>query len=161
MSLVPWKATNTIPVLRSRLADEMAEFQREVNNLTANFFSGGDFSTPSVLEARFYPTVDVEEKEDKYLLDADMPGLNESDIDIDFHDNILTIKGEKKTESKTKSADYVRIERSFGSFRRDIPFDEAVDQEKIKAELKAGVLHVELAKKERSKTTHKKIELKH
>jgi HSP20 family protein len=161
MSLVPWKASSSIPVLRSRMADEIADFQRDINNLTSNFFGAGELGAPLMFDTRFSPAVDVEEKEDKYLLDADMPGLSESDIDLDFHNNTLTIKGEKKSESKKKDADYVRIERSCGSFRRDIPFDETIDQEKIKAELKSGVLHIELAKKEKTKMAHRKIEIKH
>lgn len=161
MSLVPWKTSSSIPVTRSRVADELASFQRDMNSLMGNFFNRSDFSSPLMsFDTSFYPSVDVKEKEDKYLLDADMPGINEADIDLDFHNNILTIKGEKRSETETKDAGYVCTERSYGSFRRDIPFDDDVDQEKIKAELKAGVLHVELTKKEKSKTSHRKIAIK-
>lgn len=161
MSLVPWKTASAIPVTRSRIGDEMASFQRDMNSLMGNFFNRSDFASPLMsFDTSFYPSVDVKEKEDKYLLDADMPGINEADIDLDFHNNILTIKGEKRSETETKDAGYVCTERSYGSFRRDIPFDDDIDQEKIKAELKAGVLHVELSKKEKSKTTHRKIAIK-
>lgn len=161
MSLVPWKTGTNIPVTRSRIADEMASFQRDMNSLMGNFFNRSDFTSPLMtFDTSFYPSVDVKEKEDRYLLDADMPGINEADIDLDFHNNILTIKGEKKSETETKDAGYVCTERSYGSFRRDIPFDDDIDQEKIKAELKAGVLHIELAKKEKSKTSHRKIAIK-
>lgn len=161
MSLVPWKTSSSIPVTRSRIGDEMASFQRDMNSLMGSFFNRGDFANPLMsFDTSFYPSVDVTEKEDRYLLDADMPGINEADIDLDFHNNILTIKGEKKTECETKDAGFVCTERSYGSFRRDIPFDDDVDQEKIKAELKAGVLHIELAKKEKGKTSHRKIAIK-
>jgi HSP20 family protein len=155
MSLIPWTAG------RARAGDEMVAFQREMNSLLGNFFNRGESTSPLMsFDMSFYPSVDIKEKEDKYLLDADVPGMKEADIDLDFHNNVLTIRGEKKSESATKDAGCVCTERSYGSFRRDISFDDDVDQEKIKAELKAGVLHVELVKKEKSKTSHQKITIK-
>lgn len=161
MSLVPWKTSTVIPDMRSRLLQDVDAFQREINKLTGDFFNGGSVGSPLMLDESFYPAMDITEKEDMYILDADMPGLTESDVDIDFYNNILTIKGEKKTESKTKDSDYVCVERTRGSFRRDISFDNIIDQDKIKAELKSGILHVELTKKEGSKEIRKKIEIKH
>jgi HSP20 family protein len=162
MSLVPWKTSGSVPVSRTRIGDELASIQRDMNSLMGNFFNRGDFFSPAMSfdNSVFYPTVDVKEKEDKYLLDADMPGVNEADIDLDFHNNILTIKGEKKSEKETNEGGVLCTERSYGSFRRDISFDDDVDQEKIKAELKSGVLHIELAKKEKGKATHRKIAIK-
>jgi HSP20 family protein len=161
MSLVPWKTGGSIPVTRSRVSDDLASFQRDMNSLMGNFFNRSDLMSPFMSSGTsFYPTVDLTEKEDRYLLDADMPGINEADIDLDFHNNILTIKGEKKSETETRDAGYVCTERSYGSFRRDIPFSDEVDQEKIKAELKSGVLHIELAKKEKNKSSHRKISIK-
>lgn len=161
MNLVPWKSAAPSSFLRSRVSDDLTSFQREMNQLMNNFFSRGDVSIPSAFEASMYPSIDLQEKENKYILDADMPGMKESDIEIDFHNDILTIRGEKKTEKETKDSDYVCVERSTGSFRRDVYLSEDIDQESIKAELKDGVLHVELPKKERGKTTHKKIAIKH
>lgn len=161
MNITTRKSTNSVPALRNRIEDDMSLFQREMNNLVGSFFNRGDLSLPQMLDSSFYPSVDIVEKENKYLLDADIPGMKDDDITIDFHDNILTIKGEKKSETQTKDEDFVCIERSYGSFRRDIPFSNDIDQESIKAELKNGVLHVELTKKERSKETHRKIQIKH
>ena len=160
MSLVPWKTTNLIPFKRNRIDDELTEFQQEMNTLMRNFFKGGDIGGPVMFDTRFYPSVDVKEKDDKYLVYADMPGVNEKDIDIDFHNNVLTIKGERKSESEIKDAGFVCVERSSGSFRRDIPFDDQIDQEKIIANLKNGVLQIELLKMEKSKASHRKIEIK-
>lgn len=161
MSLVPWKTGSNIPVTRSRIGDEMAAFQRDMNSLMGSFFNRGELGIPTMsFDTSFYPAVDVKDKDDKYVLEADMPGINDADIDLDFHNNILTIKGEKKSSSETKEEGYVCTERSYGSFRRDIPFNDEVDQEKIKAELKAGVLHVELSKKEKGKASHRKIAIK-
>jgi HSP20 family protein len=167
MNLVPWKSTNVapfsnvMPFSRTRIGDEISSFQRDINNLMSTFFNRGDLNTSQLFDTSFSPSIDLKEKDDKYLLDADMPGMNEADIDIDFHNNTLTIRGEKKSEMETKEAGCVCVERSYGSFRRDIPFDEEIDQDNIKADLKNGVLHVELIKKEKSKTPHKKIAIKH
>lgn len=161
MNLTPWKSTGLAPFSRTRIEGELNSFQREMNNLMSTFFTRGDLSTPQFFDSSFSPSVDLKEKDDKYLLDADVPGMNESDIDIDFRNNTLTIKGEKKSEKETKDEGYVCVERSYGSFRRDIPFDDEIDQDSIKADLKNGVLHIELAKKEKGKTAHKKIPIKH
>lgn len=167
MSLVPWKSSsatpfiNGAPFMRARIGDELTAFQREMNSLMNNFFGRGDIFSSQVFDSTYYPSVDLKEKDNKYLLDADMPGINESDIDIDFKNNTLTIRGEKKSEMETKDIDSVCMERSYGAFRRDIAFDEEVDPDNIKADLKNGVLHVELAKKEKSKIFHKKITIKH
>lgn len=103
MSLVPWKTTSPIPVLRARIADDIAAFQRSMNNLTNSFSNAGDVTSPLTFDTSFFPLMDLKEKEDKYVIDVDMPGLNESDISIDFHNNILTIKGEKKQNQKLKT----------------------------------------------------------
>lgn len=161
MSLVPWKSTSTAPFFRTRIEDEMTSFQREMNNLMSSFFNRGELSVPQFTDMNLYPSVDLKEKDNKYLLDADLPGMNESDIDIDLRGNILTIKGEKKSEKETKDSDYICVERSRGSFRRDIYLSQEVDQDNVKAELKDGVLHVELIKKESTSTGHKKIPIRH
>lgn len=161
MNLTPWKSKNVAPFMRPRVGDELASFQREMNNLMNDFFNRGELYIPTAFSTSFYPSVDLKEKDNKYLLDADLPGMNEADIDIDFHDNILTIKGEKKSEKETKESDFVCVERSRGTFRRDIYLEGEVDQENIKADLKDGVLHVEITKKGPTKTSHKKIPIRH
>lgn len=162
MNLTPWKSRNAVPFFRTNLDNEMTSFQREMNSLMNSFFNRGEL-TPSLMGAgaSFYPAIDVEEKDNKYLLEADVPGMTDADIDIDIHNNILTLKGEKKSERETREADYVCVERSRGSFRRDIYLDKEVDPANVKADLKDGVLHIELTKKESGKTGHKKIPIKH
>ncbi|MFA6238020.1 MAG: Hsp20/alpha crystallin family protein [Bacteriovorax sp.] len=161
MNLTPWKSSGMAPSSRNRIEDEFASFQREMNGLMNSFFNRGELTAPQWADTSFYPSVDLKEVDNKYILDADVPGMNEADIDVDLHDNILTIKGEKKSERETKDRDYVCLERSSGSFRRDIYLDQEVDQANIKADLKDGVLHVEMLKKSGAKSTHKKIPIKH
>lgn len=161
MNLTPWKSRTNSPLLRSSVGDELAFFQREMNSLVNNFFSRSDMMPSQAFATSFYPAIDLKEKDNKYLLEADLPGMNESDIEIDFHDNILTIKGEKKSENETKNADFVCIERSSGSFRRDVYLSEKIDPSNIKADLKEGVLRIEMLKTEPEKTSHKKITIRH
>jgi len=161
MFLTPRKSTNATPSSFTKIEDRMNGLQREMNNLMSSFFNVGDVTTPLSFDSSIYPSVDLQEKDNKYLLDADVPGLLESDISIDFRNNTLTIKGEKKSESETKDAEYVCVERSYGSFNRDISFDEEVDPDNIKADLKNGVLHIELTKKNEAKTARKKIPIRH
>lgn len=161
MNIIPRKSTSTVPALRSRVGDDLMSFQREINNLMGNFFNRDSLTMPQILETSYYPPVDIKENDEKYFLDAELPGMNDADLSMDFYNNTLTIKGKKKSETESKDEGYTCIERSYGSFRRDIPFDNEVDQENIKAELKNGVLHVELAKKEKGKEQHRKIQIKH
>ena len=114
MNLTPWKSTAPSAFLRSRVGDDLSSFQREMNQLMNTFFSRGDIAIPSMFETSMYPSIDLQEKENKYVLDADMPGMSEADIEIDFHDDTLTIRGEKKMEKETRDIDYVCVERSSG-----------------------------------------------
>jgi HSP20 family protein len=92
------------------------------------------------------PAVDVFEKGDKFVVKAELPGMKEEDIDVSVIGNTLAIKGEKKTESEVKEADYYRCERAYGSFYRTIPLPSTVDASKIEAEFEDGVLEVSLPK---------------
>lgn len=161
MDLVPWNSKRLTSSMRPFFGDEISNLRNEMNSMMNNFLTNRDVSMPLSLTTSWYPSIDLQEKDDKYLLDADVPGFRESDLDIDFHNNILTIKGEIKTEKKSKESDYVCVERSHGSFRRDIYLDEEVNKDTVKADLKDGVLHIEMPKKEKSSSNHRKITIKH
>ena len=92
------------------------------------------------------PAVDVFEKGDKFVVKAEIPGMKEEDIDVSVAGNMLVIKGEKKTESEVKEADYYQCERAYGSFYRSIPLPSTVDTDKIEADFEDGVLEVTLPK---------------
>ena len=110
-------------------------------------------------EGAWRPNVDVYETENSYVLKADIPGIRKEDIKIDVNDNTLTFKGEKKHEEKTEKDNYVRVERSYGSFTRSFTLSENVDTENIKAGYKDGVLEITLAKKEEAKPKEINIEV--
>ncbi len=117
--------------------------------------------SPAAAQAKgtWHPNVDVYETEGGYVLKAELPGVSKEDIKIDINDNVLTLKGEKKFEEKTEKDNYLRIERSYGSFTRTFALSDKVDSENIKAAYKDGVLEVTLPKKEEAKPKEIKVEI--
>ena len=92
------------------------------------------------------PPIEVFEKEDKFVVKAELPGMNEEDIDVSVVGETLTIKGEKRTESEVKEEDYHCCECSYGSFFRAITLPSTVDADKVEARYEAGVLEVSIPK---------------
>ena len=160
MSLTSWRSS-LLPSFARSGRREMTSLQREMDELMDSFFEKKGLAVPHLYDFNLYPAIDVKEEEGKYVCEAELPGLTEGDISLDLHNNILTIKGEKKSEMQKKESDYTCTERYFGSFRRDIPFGDEVNPEEVKAQLKNGVLKIELEKKEKSKVSHKKIAIAH
>ena len=106
------------------------------------------------------PAVDIAEKEKEYEVTAELPGMDESNIDVKFADGMLTIKGEKKEEKEEKKKDYYLSERRYGSFHRCFQVPEGVDADKIEASFKSGVLTVKLPKSAEAQKQEKKIAIK-
>ena len=97
-------------------------------------------------ERGWAPAIEVFEKEDKFVVKAELPGMEEKDIDVSVVGDTLTIKGERKAESEVKEEDYYCCERSYGSFFRSIAIPSNVDTKKIEASYENGVLEVSLPK---------------
>ena len=95
--------------------------------------------------------MDIYETENELVIKADLPDINEKDLDIRVENNMLTIRGERKFEEKVKEDNYLRIERTYGSFSRSFSLPNTVNTEAIKAEYKNGVLTVEMPKRAESK----------
>jgi len=106
------------------------------------------------------PAVDVVEKNGAYEITAEMPGMDEKNIEVKLSDDILTIKGEKKEEKEEKDKNYYMSERRFGSFQRSFQLPAGVDQSKIAANFQKGVLTVTLPKSAEAQKQEKKIEVK-
>jgi HSP20 family protein len=122
-------------------------------SLQTLFDSVFDAPTPTRSGAlrRWLPAMDLVEAEDRYVLKADLPGLAEDDIKIEFEDRTLTVSGERKSEHETKKDGYVRVERAFGSFSRSLTLPEGVDPEAVTASFDRGVLEVSIPKPEARK----------
>jgi len=142
-------------------ANPFAVMQREINALFDNFFRGGFESEP--FESRmgaFAPHIDVSESDKEIKVSAELPGMDEKDIDVLLQNNMLTVKGEKKEEKEDKGKDYYHMERSYGSFSRTIPLTVEVQSEKVAATFKKGVLTVILPKSEKAVKATKKVAIK-
>ncbi len=106
------------------------------------------------------PAVDIAEKDNAYEVTAELPGMDEKDIEVKVANGCLMIKGEKEGEKEEKKKDYHLRERHFGSFERQFALPEGVDPDKIEASFKKGVLKVTLPKKPDAMKPEKKIEVK-
>jgi HSP20 family protein len=109
-------------------------------------------------EAR--PAVDVTETDKAYEVTAELPGMDEKNIEVNVANGVLTIKGEKEEEKEEKKKDYYLQERSFGSFQRTFQVPEGVDTDKIEASFKIGLLTVTLPKTAEAQKAAKNIEVK-
>ena len=106
------------------------------------------------------PAVDVIDKEKAYEITAELPGMDESNVNVKFADGILTIEGEKQDEKEEKKKDYYLSERRYGSFQRSFRVPDWVDSDKIEASFKNGVLTVTLPKAPEAQKEEKKIAIK-
>src|SRR5271157_3097412 len=123
--LVKWQPKD--PVYLDRLRDW--EPKNPLASLFESIFSIGDFG-PQFLSMKdrgwFNPKVDIEETKDSYIVKADLPGLEKESIQVNVSDDILTIRGERKTEREDKSKTHYRIERQYGSFERSFQLPEVI-----------------------------------
>jgi HSP20 family protein len=103
------------------------------------------------------PEVDIHETEDALVLEADLPGMDEKDLDIRIENNMLTIRGDRKFEKKVNEENYLRVERAYGSFSRSFSLPHTVDPDSIKAEYRNGVLTVRVPKREEAKPRQVKV----
>lgn len=97
---------------------------------------------------RQYPLVDIEEREDKYVVTADVPGFTKDNMDVEIENNVLSISGrvDDRTETTDTERGFVRRERRYGAFRRSFRLPEEVDPDKIKASFSNGILQIEIPK---------------
>jgi HSP20 family protein len=156
------KLPSLIPVGRERgaVAQPFLSLQREIDRLFEDFtrgfpsmqaFAGGN-------GGMLMPSTDVTETDKEIEITAELPGLEEKDVQINLSDNLLTIRGEKKAEKEEKDKNYRLVERSYGSFERTIALPEGVKADGIKATIAKGVLTVTVPKPAPAQA--KKIEVK-
>ena len=108
----------------------------------------------------FSPSLDVSQTDKEITVSVEVPGIEPKDIELSLTKDYLTINGHKKAESRDESKHYHRLERCYGSFRRVIPLDCPVDQDKTEAEFKHGVLTITLPKTPDAVSEHRRIEIK-
>jgi HSP20 family protein len=105
------------------------------------------------------PSVDIFETDNELVLKADVPGIDQKDIDIRIENGTLSIKGERKFEKEEKNKGFHRMERSYGSFVRYFTLPDTVDSENVKADYQGGVLTLTLPKKEIAKPKAIKVQV--
>jgi len=162
--MTPWKwGLRSVPVSRELENRPIEVFQREMNRLFDEFFKGfGLRPFPEDIESygEFFPHVNMTEDEKSIRISAELPGLDEKDIEISISRDSITIKGQKKDENEQKEGEGYYMERSFGSFTRVLPIPREVNTEKAEATFKKGILTITLPKLEREKEVQKKIQVK-
>lgn len=129
----------------------LRRFQDDVNKLFGEYPVGsaaeGDRS--SIVTSSWAPAVDIKEEDNRFVLKADIPGVEPKDIEVTMADGVLTIRGERKHESEEDTNGYKRVERSYGTFYRRFSLPDTADAEGISAKGKDGVLEVVIPKHEK------------
>jgi len=144
-----------LPVKRKeRDRNELARLHSDMDDLFNSFFEGWD--TPFLTRGR-WPVMDIGETDNAFIVKAEVPGCKAEDINISVHGNTLTISGEKKEEEEKKEKGYYHVERSYGSFRRDLNLATEIDTDKIEAGCENGVLTLTLPKSEKAKPVKVKV----
>jgi HSP20 family protein len=148
--LLPWKREEgkRLAVRRpeNSVEDLYAQFERMFDDFLADPFSLGSPRGKSLYMGSFVPRVDVSENEKQVTVKAEVPGLDENDLQVSISKGVLTIYGEKQDEREEKDGRYHRIERAYGSFRRAIEMPCEVEEDNIAATFNKGVLKVVLPK---------------
>ncbi|MRS03665.1 Hsp20/alpha crystallin family protein [bacterium] len=153
---------NTMPTRRENESPVMA-IQNEMNRMFDQFFND-PFTLLSVPNLRsvadFMPRIDVSETETAMQVTAELPGMDEKDIQLSLENDSLIISGEKKSDVEEKGKNFHRVERSYGSFQRVVPLVSDIQSDKVEATFRNGVLNINLPKTPAAaKQTHK-IEIK-
>jgi HSP20 family protein len=140
MALVRWEPVR-----------ELTSLQNEMNRLFTTFFDTPTNGNGETAARRWIPAMDLVETDGHFVLKADLPGLAEGDVTLEVEDNVLTVSGERKAEHEDEREGYVRVERSYGVFRRSLTLPEGIDPEGVSASFDKGVLEVRIPKPEERK----------
>ncbi len=157
MSLTLWKDKSP-----AHLLDDL---KGQLDRWFGEYFSKNKEAVPqeSIFSERGsllrFPAVDIEERDDKYIVHAEIPGMKKDEIDVQYHDGYLTIRGEKKFEHEEKKKDFHRIERSYGSFHRTFEIPEDIREDAITGEYRNGVLEIKLPLQSPEKRRVRKIQI--
>jgi HSP20 family protein len=130
---------------------EMTAMQNRINRMFNDPYWRTDRMDDDTGLGRWNPAVDLYEKDDHFMIKAELPGVDKKDIAIDLRDRVLTLSGERSYENEVKEENYYRRERSYGKFQRAFTLPADVDSDKIKAEFKDGLLQIEVPKPEEQK----------
>ena len=151
--------------------DSLTGLRDEMNHMFDDFFTGFERRAPTLFRhyepgwllgrhrGEMVPAVDVAEDDKEVRLTAELPGMKEEDVEVVLRDDMLTVKGEKKSERKEEKEDYHLTERRYGAFERTFRLPEAAQADKINASFEDGVLTVIVPKKAEAHKAEKKIKV--
>ncbi|MEE9286811.1 MAG: Hsp20/alpha crystallin family protein [Gammaproteobacteria bacterium] len=125
----------------------LTRFHDQLNELFGSRFTA-TLEEGDIFTSQWRPAVDIKEETDRFVINADVPGVDPKDIEVTMQNGTLTIKGERKTESEEEREGYKRTERSRGTFYRRFSMPDSADAEKVSAKTKNGVLEVVIPKHE-------------
>jgi HSP20 family protein len=125
---------------------DMMSVRDEMNRVLNEVFGRNTNDESSWFSGAWTPPVDIYETDDALVMKAELPGFSKDDISIEMKENTLVIKGERKREDEVKEGNYHRSERMYGAFQRSFLLPTTVDQEKVRAAYKDGVLELRLPK---------------
>jgi HSP20 family protein len=134
-------------------------FQDEIKQVFDRFLSDGETDQSNVVTSQWTPRVDIKEEAKRFVILADIPGVDPKDIDVSMDKGILSIKGERKSEAKEQDGKLTRVERSHGLFYRRFALPDSADAEGVTANGKHGVLEISIPK--RPETTPRRISINH
>jgi len=132
MELVPWRP----------FGGELSSLRREMDSLWNRFI--GETPLTRRITGEWWPIVNVSETKDNLIIKAEVPGMNENDVNASISGDILTIKEEEKKEEEEKDEDQYRAERYYGSFQRSLQLPSSVQADKVQATFEKGVLKIRL-----------------
>ncbi len=137
---------------------DITNLRDEIDRLFDSFFG----RTPAMVEREmmWYPAINLEETEDKFIVKAELPGMSKEDIKVQVTEDGILISGERKFEKEEKGKTYHRVEMAYGKFQRAIAFPAPVEPDKAKASYKDGILVIEVPKSEKAKPKEIEIEIK-
>lgn len=145
---------------RSKEEYPIVSYLQEMNRMMENFFQGFGLAPHQERPGAFIPSMDMLDAGKEIKITAELPGMEQDDIDISITKEMLTIKGEKKEEKEEKGKGYHRTERSYGAFNRTVSLPVEVDVNKIEATFKKGILTIRLPKTEKVLREAKKVSIK-
>jgi HSP20 family protein len=136
---------------------DLSTIQERMNQIFEDALARNRGREEGLRSGMWTPAVDIYENTDSVVVKAELPGVEKDQISVEVKDGILSLRGERKFEKEVKEESYHRIERAYGSFQRSFSLPVSVDQEKVTAKFKDGVLEVKLPKKEQAKPKQIKV----
>lgn len=150
--LMPWR--NRSPELRAG-QDPFFALHDQMNRLFDDFARGFDMPALRGTQSTSWPSIDVEERDDEFRVEAELPGMKETDVEVTLHENVLSIRGEKRAEENDAKRQY--RERYFGQFERRMALPSEVDRDAVTAKFENGVLKLRLPKARNQQSRSRRI----